>query len=198
MQAGYRRRKLAPERGVQRVGDARVARPKRIDRGLHNLPHFRWEFALHRLQVEPAVVQAASQLAVDVLRGCCVRTDQRNCREVSNGLRGDKREASIRAGKGITMPSILATRPSITLDAFRATVRTKSGSNLAESSSFVIVRAITTPSPAPGRSPEQTGKKTEPTRPSRSSVWLTGTGTVIQNSTRSEGRELLRDWDYQG
>ena len=51
------------------------------------------------------------------------------------------------------MPSILDAKPSRTLPAFLATVRTRSGSNLAESSSFVTVRAIVTPSPAPGGLP---------------------------------------------
>lgn len=55
--------------------------------------------------------------------------------------------------RGLTIPSTFAIIPSSTLTAFRPTVLTKSGSNLAESNSFVIVLATPTPSAGPGGLP---------------------------------------------
>lgn len=113
---------------------------------LQDLPYLAGEFALHELQVVPAMIQTASKLGIDVLCCCCLRTDNRCGGEIPHNL-------PISRGRIIqtelTIPSRRLTRLSRTFTPFLATVRTSKGSNLAESSSLAITRAMLTPSPGP-------------------------------------------------
>lgn len=121
---------------------------------LHNLPHFGWEFSLDEEKVELAVVQEANQSAIGDLRRSGIWADQTRGREILDELPvSQTTTAASRAFMKyavLTKPSTLDINPSNTLVPFLATVRTNNGSNLAESSSFVIVLATVTPSPAPG------------------------------------------------